>query len=124
MEGTLTLSHCWGMSQIITTKRDTVEDRKKGISIRELPQTFQDVVSIARYLQVQYVWINSLCIIQDDRSDWEREASKMAEIYTNSYLAIAATFSADHSDVGRKEAPVVQAVFVVEEGICREVAAR
>jgi hypothetical protein len=48
----------------------------------------------------------------------------MAEIYTNSYLTIAATFSADHSDVGRKEAPVVQAVFVGEEDICREVDAR
>ena len=45
----------------------------------------------------------------------------MAEIYTNSYLTIAATLSADHSDVGRKEAPAVQAVFVGEEDICREV---
>jgi hypothetical protein len=54
-------------------------------------------VSIARYLEVRYIWIDSLCIIQDDKFDWEREASKMAEIYTNSYLTIGATFSADHS---------------------------
>jgi hypothetical protein len=81
----------------MTTKRETIEDRKRGILIRELPRTFRDAVSIARRLQIQYVWIDSLCIIQDNKFDWEREASKMADIYANAYLTIAASFSSDSS---------------------------
>ena len=79
------------------TKKDTLQERKERILTERLPKTFQDVVSIARFLEVKYVWIDSLCIIQDDESDWQREASKMAEVYANSYLIVAASSSPDSS---------------------------
>ncbi len=52
-------------------------------------------MNVARMLEVQYAWVDSLCIIQDDGDDWQREASKMAEIYANSYLTVAASSSSN-----------------------------
>jgi hypothetical protein len=91
------LSHCWGVSHRTTTTSLTLEAHKSGISASELPRTFQDAVTITQQLGVQYLWIDSLCIIQDSRSDWEVEASKMGDVYVNSFLTIAASSSADDS---------------------------
>lgn len=54
------------------------------------PKTFQDAVALIRALPIRYLWIDSLCIVQDDRADWEREAQKMVDIYESAYLTIAA----------------------------------
>ncbi|KAI0973303.1 heterokaryon incompatibility protein-domain-containing protein [Xylaria arbuscula] len=87
------LSHCWGKSQIITTTRSTLEQRKSGIVWRELSQTFRDAIWLTRKLGLQYIWIDSLCILQDDSKDWAVESAKMSSIYSNGYLTIAATHS-------------------------------
>ena len=60
-----------------------------------LPKTFQDAINFVRLLGHRYIWIDSLCIVQDDRDDWEREVAHMASIYQNSYLTLAATASRD-----------------------------
>ena len=64
--------------------------RTKHIRIDELPKTFRDAVMITRDLGIRYLWIDSLCILQDSTEDWEREAAKMATIYEQCYLMIAA----------------------------------
>ena len=89
------LSHCWGKTSLIRTERATVELYKSSIPWSALSKTFQDAVTFTRSLNVRYLWIDSLCIIQDDRDDWRREASKMASIYGNSFLTLAATKSRD-----------------------------
>ncbi|CAG8957190.1 hypothetical protein HYFRA_00009391 [Hymenoscyphus fraxineus] len=93
----LALSHCWGLAMPDTARTLTATIEKKQISIEEheLTRTFRDFINIARNLGIQYVWIDSLCIIQDDAADWEKEASQMASVYSNSYLTIAASSSAD-----------------------------
>jgi len=91
----VTLSHCWGASHPITTTSATYQSRISGILLSDLPKTFQEAILITRRLQVRYLWIDSLCIIQDDRLDWEREAARMADVYANSYLTIAAASSTD-----------------------------
>jgi hypothetical protein len=91
----ITLSHCWGASHSFTTTRRNLEIRKREISLNDLPKTFRDAVTGTRQLGVQYLWIDSLFIIQDDRLDWEAEASRMADVYTNSYLTISASSSRD-----------------------------
>lgn len=92
----VTLSHCWGdTSTILTTTKDTIEQRRRNIPFSELPRTFQDAVQITRALGLRYLWIDSLCIIQDDKDDWQFESAKMAEIYLGSCLTIAATASVD-----------------------------
>ncbi|OCL13408.1 HET-domain-containing protein [Glonium stellatum] len=94
-----TLSHCWGKAQPLTTKSATLEERKKGIPLESLPKTFLDAVMITRRLGAQYIWIDSLCIIQDSSSDWEIESASMGQIYRRSSLTIAAT-SAEDGRVG------------------------
>jgi len=93
----IALSYCWGSetaTPFTTTTSENLEDRKRGISIRELPRTFQDAVEITRRLGIRFLWIDSLCILQghDDsaRADWSTEASKMTEVYGGAYLTIAA----------------------------------
>jgi hypothetical protein len=90
-----TLSHCWGNSDVITTTRKTINARKEGIALRDLPQTFLDAILITRRLHIKYLWIDSLCIIQDSSFDWERESQRMAGVYANSFLTIAASSSTD-----------------------------
>ena len=89
------LSHCWGHSEIITTTKSTFEERKRGIAWEELSNTFRDAISLTRTLGFKYIWIDSLCIVQDDSRDWETESATMASVYRNSYLTIAATRSAN-----------------------------
>ncbi|KAF1844544.1 HET domain-containing protein [Cucurbitaria berberidis CBS 394.84] len=88
------LSHCWGLEQIITTTRSTLKERKKEIAWDDLSKTFQDAISLTRALGFDYIWIDSLCIVQDDSKDWEMESAKMASVYSNGRLTIAATRSA------------------------------
>ncbi|KAI1057398.1 hypothetical protein LB507_011525, partial [Fusarium sp. FIESC RH6] len=91
------LSHCWGSKQpLITTKRN-VDDRFDCIAWKEIPVLYQDIVRLAWRLGIEYVWIDSLCIIQDSPDDWAREAGRMKDVYGNSWLTIAATSNPDCS---------------------------
>ena len=89
----LCLSHCWGKTQIITTETGTLEERKRGIEWGRLSKTFQDAILFTRTLGFRYIWIDSLCILQDSLRDWEIESAKMASVYSQGYLTIAATHS-------------------------------
>ncbi|KAI0479769.1 HET-domain-containing protein [Xylaria cf. heliscus] len=90
------LSHCWGPSQSpIKTLSTTIEAFKRAIPWASLSATFQDAIDISRRLGIAYIWIDSLCIIQDSDADWADQSSKMAAIYANAFLTIAATKSRD-----------------------------
>jgi hypothetical protein len=91
----VSLSHCWGKARAITTTSETLVKNSQIITWDCLPKTFQDAVTIVRRLGLKYLWIDSLCIIQDDPEDWSRESGKMVAVYQNAYLTIAATKSAD-----------------------------
>ncbi|TVY15184.1 hypothetical protein LARI1_G008054 [Lachnellula arida] len=85
------LSHCWGTKQTFITSSTNLEDRKKSIDFNELPQTFRDAVSVSRSLGINYLWIDSLCIIQNDIDDWKRESIKMEQVYSDATLVISAS---------------------------------
>jgi len=87
----LALSHCWGDVQLIQTKTTNYSQHRITIPFYTLPKTFQHAIKVARAIDVQYIWIDSLCILQDDSSDWEKESSKMASIYQNAYAVILAS---------------------------------
>ena len=90
------LSHCWGTSRDFLTTRMTISSMKKGFGLsRDVPQTFIDAITATHTLLIPFLWIDSLCIIQDDEDDWAAEASRMADVYSNSYLTIAAASSSD-----------------------------
>jgi hypothetical protein len=87
----ITLSHRWNeATEHCKTKIANYNSRLDG-SLGELPPLFQNVFRIARKLGIQYVWIDSLCIVQDDVADWKREAPKMAQYYQFSTLSVAGT---------------------------------
>lgn len=91
------LSYCWGKSKFtVTTRENFRKHLERGIELKNLPQTFQDAVEFARGLKVRYLWIDALCIIQneDDHEDWKRECGNMAGIYRNSCVTIAAAWAA------------------------------
>lgn len=92
----LALSHCWGTESSNTrTIRTNIKSMRNGIPISELPKTFQDAITVTLRLGYRLIWIDSLCIIQDDEADWERESACMADIYKNAVLVVAATRSPD-----------------------------
>jgi hypothetical protein len=92
------LSHCWGKTAhtALTTKK-TFKDHLVSINWECLTQTFQDAIKICRRLDIPFLWIDSLCIIQDCNEDWKREAALMGGIYESAFLTIAATKSSDSS---------------------------
>lgn len=92
------LSYCWGKAQPgdsrpWQTKYATLQSHLQGINKRHLPQTLQDAISICERLQISYLWVDSLCIIQDSPSDWAAEAAKMSGIYLGSLLTISLSAS-------------------------------
>ncbi|KAG8412667.1 hypothetical protein J3458_013109 [Metarhizium acridum] len=86
----VTLSHSWGGVSPITTTTNTISQRMKTIAYKSLPKTFQDAVTITRSLGIQYLWIDSPCIVQDSQEDWQREAANMKHVYANCCAMISA----------------------------------
>ena len=96
----VTLSHRWGGSDVYKLTKATHTNLRSGIRTQILPRTFRDAVRAAkRGLGVRYLWIDSLCILQDpdDQSDWLKEALKMHKVYENAFCNLSATGAADSS---------------------------
>jgi hypothetical protein len=89
----LTLSHRWGGSKIIKTTLSNLEAHTRRIPFSDLNKTFQDAVVITRKLGFRYLWIDSLCIVQDSQEDWRSEAGRMASVYGGSELTLSATWA-------------------------------
>lgn len=88
------LSHCWGVGKKpLETTRDTLSQHLIAIPLADLPKTFREAVIFTRRFDIQYLWVDSLCIIQGDFDDWNSQAAQMADIYRNSILTIAASAS-------------------------------
>jgi hypothetical protein len=87
------LSHCWGGSSTILCTKETYGSYKNNIPWTSLPLLFRNTIEICRMLEVQYLWIDKLCIIQHDTDDWASEGSRMAHIFEGSFLTIGATMS-------------------------------
>ncbi|KAI3391803.1 hypothetical protein diail_6793 [Diaporthe ilicicola] len=91
------LSHCWGGLNLVQTKVATVAQFQDNIPMDQLPKSYKDAITIARKLRIPFLWIDSLCIVQDSEQDWHHESGLMSEIYRNSMLTISATGAADGS---------------------------
>ncbi|RFU33738.1 hypothetical protein B7463_g2592, partial [Scytalidium lignicola] len=94
----LTLSHCWGGASSIKTTTENIQQYYTEIRLQDLPRTFRDAVYVTRKLGYRYLWIDSLCIIQNNKKDWEVEAAMMHQYYKQSLLTISA------ADGGNSEA--------------------
>jgi hypothetical protein len=84
------LSHRWGQgTKPLTSTTKNINSNCSQIRFNELPVAFQDEVRICRRLSISYLWIDSLCIVQDSAEDWVEEASKMADLYAEAFITIA-----------------------------------
>jgi hypothetical protein len=91
-----TLTHCWGnKSMSLMTTRENVNEMLRSIPFDFLDKTFQDAIMICRKLDFKHLWIDCLCILQGDASDWETEATNMGSIYGSCGLNIVAADSPD-----------------------------
>ncbi|KAF2179060.1 HET-domain-containing protein, partial [Zopfia rhizophila CBS 207.26] len=89
------LSYCWGRQQSFTLTTANFESMRRSMELKELPQTIQDAIHVTRMLGFEYIWVDSLCIIQDSESDKADQVSKMQDIFRNSTMTISAERAAD-----------------------------
>jgi hypothetical protein len=96
----VTLSHMWGLepTRQLILKGENLNIYQEGIALELLPSIYKEAVRLTQILGYEYLWIDSLCIIQDSASDWEAEASKMASTYGNAICNLACLFPPDHFD--------------------------
>ncbi|KAK4182468.1 heterokaryon incompatibility protein-domain-containing protein [Podospora australis] len=92
------LSHCWGKAKTLKLLQSNIDQLQHGIVIVDLPTSYREAIAVCRRFGIHYIWIDSLCIIQDSREDWEREALTMKDVYQNSILNVAAAAAAESSD--------------------------
>lgn len=92
------LSYCWGGPWTSATTRETLQDRCNGFRLEDIPQTLQEGIKVTRELGIRYIWIDSLCIVQDSAEDKERELSQMPKIYSNAYVTVSAPYAGSCND--------------------------
>jgi hypothetical protein len=113
------LSYCWGSREDAayqpTTNLANVQVRMEGFGVHEMSPVVRDAVKICRLLQLEYLWVDALCILQgqdpQDREDWAKESRTMVDVYRNAYitLCIASTTSCRQSFLAPR---------IIKEGIC------
>ncbi|KAK7911082.1 hypothetical protein PG985_013563 [Apiospora marii] len=86
----IALSYSWGSGQNLTTTKANIDSHRTRILWEDVPTLFRDVIKVARALSARFLWIDALCIVQDDENDWSQEAQKMGSYYGNAWLTIAA----------------------------------
>ncbi|KAH9884893.1 heterokaryon incompatibility protein-domain-containing protein [Xylariomycetidae sp. FL2044] len=84
-----TLSHRWPQQGMVCLTSETVSSFMKSPNPQELlPRRWQDALRMARALGLRYIWIDSLCIVQDSPEDWATESLTMDSIYQNSAITL------------------------------------
>lgn len=112
----IALSYCWGDGNGLKTLRSNLYELLRAVEEDELPATIRDAVELTRCLGVQYLWVDALCIIQDDTQDWLHESAQMSTVYAQAFLTISASsvdssrFSFLHQSRGN-----IEAFFPVQE---------
>jgi hypothetical protein len=123
IERYVALSHCWGdlpaeVKETFCSSTRNISSRQEGFSINDLPKTFQDAIRVTRELGQQYLWIDSLCILQGDEEDWQRESKLMEGVFSSAYCVIAAS-SAINSKAGFLERIVTSRYVTIADAVGR-----
>jgi hypothetical protein len=84
------LSYCWGPPPWYRTEKLSFDDRCTAIPMSDLPKTLHDAVVVTRAMGIRFLWIDALCILQDDKDDWKREAATMCTVYQKAAFTITA----------------------------------
>ena len=113
------LSHRWGPETEKTRcTTGNISCLKQNILFDNLPSSFRRAIELTREIGIRYLWIDSLCIIQDgdNGKDWEIESSKMADIYQGAYLTILMAWTGDQDLSAMCESRVSDSSICVNNG--------
>jgi hypothetical protein len=72
-----------------------LKKRGKGLDIKDLLNSIQDAIKVTRKLNLRYLWVDSLRILQDSAEDWDIESSRMVDVYSNAYVTLFADRARD-----------------------------
>ncbi|RSL52152.1 hypothetical protein CEP54_011055 [Fusarium duplospermum] len=92
------LSYVWGdpkLQEHIKTTRSTLANHSDEIKLSSLPKALRDAVVFTRELGLDFLWVDSLCIIQNDQDEWTHEAGRMYDVYGNSCVTLVALWGRD-----------------------------
>jgi len=92
------LSYCWGGEQSLKSTNALLPKWMDFIPWTDIPQTLRDAVSVCCKLNIKYLWVDALCIVQDNPDEKAIEISQMQNVYCNSTLTIAASRAAKVSE--------------------------
>jgi hypothetical protein len=87
------LSYVWGRPGAVQQPRLTSRNRLEtpnSLRALDLPKTILDAMDLCRDIKCKFLWVDSLCIVQDSGDDKHRQISSMADVYSQSFLAIIA----------------------------------
>ncbi|KAH7248232.1 heterokaryon incompatibility protein-domain-containing protein, partial [Fusarium solani] len=90
-----TLSHCWGQTPTFRLLQNNVAAFQTELPMNRMPRTYRDAIAVVKQLGWEYLWIDSLCILQDDGNDWHAECAEMHLIYKNGICNISASHAED-----------------------------
>ena len=83
------LSYCWGTSEVLKLTKKELINFQTRLPLESMPRTIYESLEVTRNLDIKHLWVDSLCIVQDDDEDWEHEAKKMGNVYQNATVTIA-----------------------------------
>jgi len=110
-----TLSYCWGSEKDaesqFKTEKASLEHRCAGLHIEHMTPTTNNAIALARVIGLRYLWIDALCIIQDDKDDWLREASQMNLVYRHAFVAFCSLNSNSCHEGFLSRAPTIEIPF-------------
>ncbi|EXJ65982.1 uncharacterized protein A1O5_10959 [Cladophialophora psammophila CBS 110553] len=87
------LSYVWGHVKPVVIDGTTMETWAQQLPVAKLPTTLQDALMVTLNLDLRYLWVDCLCILQDDPEDKAREIAKLPQIFENAYVTISAAGS-------------------------------
>lgn len=96
------LSYVWGGAKTLKTEKESLNSLKEENSLEarrdEIPRTIRDTIDLVHQLGIPYLWVDSLCIVQDDAESKHNQIEAMAGVYANAYVTIIAGngWDADH----------------------------
>ena len=85
------LSYCWGNEGTSMTTRATLQSRLMSVKFDELPRTLREAILVCQRLNVSYIWIDSLCIVQDDEEEKMHDVKHMPDVYGQAFITLSAS---------------------------------
>lgn len=92
------LSYCWGQDQVLKTTSANKADVEDGVPLSLLPKTITDAIRVTRELRIKLLWVDSLCLVQDEEDKLAEEIAKMHHYYGNAHITISAATAESCSD--------------------------